>query len=178
MRPFADFVNATMAFRAPLLNRACCRVSRKYFFRNLLPAQWNCYGEGSKRTFLTNHSTAIELSTRGVRKSLELASPGQSGRYLTVWQTCASFEVRRSRWTCGRRSPSWVMRSQRESRCASAGSPISCRCGPRHRGRSKAGEQGAPGRADHGRSNTLRERFERAHFGPHPRSDPVRTQLF
>jgi hypothetical protein len=87
MRPFADFVNATMSFRAPLLDRACCRVSRKYFFRNFLPAQWICYGDGSKRTFLNSHSIAIELSARGVREPFRQVSCGQDSPCLTIIPT-------------------------------------------------------------------------------------------
>jgi hypothetical protein len=77
MRPFADFVNATMSFRAPNLDGRPCPVWRKYFFRNFLPAQWNCCGEGSKRTFLNSHSIAIELPTSGPERPSERATRGQ-----------------------------------------------------------------------------------------------------
>jgi hypothetical protein len=103
MRPFADFVNATMSFRAALLDRRPCPIWRKYFFRKILPAQWICYGEASKRGFLYEHSTAIKAAATGLRQPLQRVSRGRKSWHLTILRTvCDSVRDVRIRTVFGR----------------------------------------------------------------------------
>jgi hypothetical protein len=74
MRHSADFVNATISFRAQSLNGRNCPVWRKYFFRNFLPAQWNCCGEAQKKAAFDRHSIAIGRLAGAVRETFRRAA--------------------------------------------------------------------------------------------------------
>jgi hypothetical protein len=104
MRPFADFVNATMPFRAPPLDRGPCPISRKYFFRKFLPAQWNCCGEASKRGFLSVTEPRSSFPETGRGEPFIERRPGRESRYLTVLPTVIEF-VQHAR---NRTAPSWA----------------------------------------------------------------------